>query len=190
LNNDGVKGVVSDGNICFLIGRVFGESGEGTKMSYVFNAVEWMVEEGAHVINMSLSGGPPSQTGAGIFKNAYKANTILVAAAGNGGGSADQYPASYNDVISVAAVDAEKKRASFSQYNSGVDIAAPGVDILSTVPLNLGGAVLLSSEDVGVTGKFMRDSATTDKVEGELVFCDLGLDRCPGEGGHICLIER
>ena len=59
---------------------------------------------------------------------------LLVAAAGNGSNSAFSYPASYTNVMSVGAVDDDKNRASFSQFNSQVDISAPGVSTLSTVP--------------------------------------------------------
>merc|ERR1719410_2288378 len=63
---------------------------------------------------------------------------LIVAAAGNSGNSAYSYPASYSSVVSVAALDdpVENGVAGFSQFNSQVEIAAPGVDVLSTVPGN------------------------------------------------------
>lgn len=48
------------------------------------------------------------------------------------------YPASCTTVMSVAAVDANKRKASFSNFNSAVDIAAPGVDVMSTLPVRSG----------------------------------------------------
>ena len=57
---------------------------------------------------------------------------LLVAAAGNSGNGAYSYPASYNNVISVAATDSSDDRAPFSQFNDQVDIAAPGVGVPST----------------------------------------------------------
>ena len=62
---------------------------------------------------------------------------VFCAAAGNGGYEGASYPAAYNlsNIISVAAVDSNENLAGFSQYGVGsVDIAAPGVDVLSTVP--------------------------------------------------------
>src|SRR5205807_1437410 len=58
---------------------------------------------------------------------------VVVAAAGNGAtsGNAPIYPAAYPEAVAVAAVDDHLQRASFSQYGSYVDLAAPGVDILS-----------------------------------------------------------
>jgi subtilisin family serine protease len=63
-------------------------------------------------------------------------NILVVAAAGNDGSSSYNYPASYPDVISVAAVDEGNNPAGFSQFNDQVDLAAPGVNIESTVPGN------------------------------------------------------
>src|SRR5690606_3054720 len=61
---------------------------------------------------------------------------LVVAAAGNSGSSALSYPASYDSVVSVAAVASRGNRASFSQYNSQVEVAAPGVAVRSTTPGN------------------------------------------------------
>jgi len=150
-NNEGVQGVIPDGNVCYIIARVFGESGIGSSMSDIFEAVGWMVEKGARVINMSLGGYEQSTAGEMMMQTAYDAGALVIAAAGNDGGSAPQYPASYPNVISVAAVDEEEERASFSQFNLAVDITAPGVEILSTFPPESGGAVLLSTTSVGAT---------------------------------------
>jgi subtilisin family serine protease len=58
--------------------------------------------------------------------------TVLVAAAGNDGDSTVNYPAGYAEVVSVAATDNRDARASFSNQNADVEIAGPGVDVLST----------------------------------------------------------
>ena len=65
--------------------------------------------------------------------------TLFVAAAGNAGSSSNFYPAAYslNNIVSVAATDYNDLLASFSNYGSKwVDLGAPGVDILSTIPGN------------------------------------------------------
>ena len=59
---------------------------------------------------------------------------VIVAAAGNEGDSTVVYPAGYPEVVSVAATDNRDARADFSNANPDVEIAAPGVDVLSTVP--------------------------------------------------------
>ena len=83
----------------------------------------------------------------------------------------------------------------FSQYNSQVDIAAPGQSILSTVPLGLGTLYELafsgSSTMYGMALFAESVAPTTGGLIGTLVDCpNLGQSTCPGDGGHICLIER
>src|SRR3954451_25230214 len=64
---------------------------------------------------------------------AHAHGAVVVAAAGNGAGTGNApiYPAAYPEAVAVAAVDSHLQRASFSQYGSSVDLAAPGVDIVS-----------------------------------------------------------
>ena len=66
------------------------------------------------------------------FDSAFSQGVLSIAAAGNSGDSSFSYPASYNSVMSVAAVDSSGNKANFSQFNSQVEIAAPGVGVNST----------------------------------------------------------
>ncbi|MCC7179475.1 MAG: S8 family serine peptidase [Acidobacteria bacterium] len=73
------------------------------------------------------------------IKNAVSKNVVVVFAAGNANQNIDitpQYPAVYPEVMAVAATDQRDRRATFSNYGKKVDIAAPGVNIYSTVPDN------------------------------------------------------
>ena len=65
-------------------------------------------------------------------------NILLIAAAGNNGTSQVSYPAGFAEVVSVAAIDSNKDWATFSQFNADVELAAPGVGVLSTVPTGTG----------------------------------------------------
>lgn len=86
---------------------------------------------------MSLGGGGASTTEEAAVNKLYNTNgVLLIAAAGNGGNTAVSYPAGYANVVSVAAVDSSNARASFSQVNADVELAAPGVNVYSTVPLS------------------------------------------------------
>jgi len=86
---------------------------------------------------MSLGGPSRSDIEESALNRAYEDNgVLLIAAAGNDGDSSFLYPASYDSVMSVAAVDSNEEWASFSQYNNQVDIAAPGVHVASTTPNN------------------------------------------------------
>ena len=83
---------------------------------------------------MSL-GGPASHTLAEAAKSAYarggRSGSLLVAAAGNDGDGTIEYPAGLPQVVSVAAIDGRDAAAPFSNENADVELAAPGVDILS-----------------------------------------------------------
>lgn len=103
----------------------------------MISQVEACVDAGSNIVSMSLGGGGFSNLENDAYNRIYNdQNVLLVAAAGNDGNSAYSYPASYDAVMSVAAVDSNEERASFSQYNDQVDIAAPGVSVISTIPNN------------------------------------------------------
>merc|ERR1712157_40107 len=84
--------------------------------------------------SMSLGGPLPNIFEIFGFRNLLNQGVISVAAAGNFGNGLWSFPASYPGVVSVAAIDENKEKASFSQFNRQLDIAAPGVDVLSTLP--------------------------------------------------------
>ncbi|MDH6128581.1 type VII secretion-associated serine protease mycosin [Kitasatospora sp. GP82] len=69
-----------------------------------------------------------------VIKKAEEAKIVVVASSGNDGREGDTYPAAFDTVLSVGASDRNNERASFSQYGDFVKIAAPGVEMLSTVP--------------------------------------------------------
>ncbi len=136
-NDQGVVGVVKNNKMPLYIGRVLGSNGGGT-FSDVAAAALLCEENGANVINMSLGGGGSSAPQ--VFQDAVDTilarseRVLFVAAAGNGGNNSKLWPASMPEVMSVAAVDSNKNRASFSQFNNEVDISGPGVSTRSTVP--------------------------------------------------------
>merc|ERR1712113_826854 len=136
-NNKGVVGVIPDnagGNFQLVIGKALSDSGSGSN-SGVLGAVQSCVDDGAKVISLSLGGGGYSSTTDNFYKDLYEKEDILfVAAAGNGGSSSKLYPASYPALMSVAAIDSNKNKASFSQFNDQVEISAPGVGVKSSLP--------------------------------------------------------
>jgi subtilisin family serine protease len=135
LNNGlGVLGVLPNGNVKLHIVRVFNANGDFAYSSDLAAALGVCRNHGANVVNMSLGGPVPSTLEQLAFDNAFAAGVLSVAAAGNAGTTALSYPASYNSVISVAAVDSNKLLADFSQRNAQVELAAPGVGVESTVP--------------------------------------------------------
>lgn len=101
----------------------------------IANCLTWVHDRGARVISMSFGGGDSTTLRNAInyaWKNGGANGSVLVAAAGNDGDATLNYPAAYPNVVSVAATDHNDQRASFSNANSDVEVAAPGVDVLST----------------------------------------------------------
>ena len=103
-------------------------------------AINYAIAQGADIINISQGTTqqlPPNSILEQAVDKARKANVLIVASAGNDGASGrqkDTYPAAFEGVLGVAASDRSNERAGFSQAGEHVDIAAPGVDMVSTVP--------------------------------------------------------
>jgi serine protease len=133
-NEDGVQGVLPGNTISLHIVKVFGDDCGWAYASDLAAAVNQCRSAGANVVNMSLGGPVASVLERNAFDEAYAAGLLSIAAAGNGGNTAVTYPAGYSSVVSVAAVDQNKAVATFSQRNPDVELAAPGVGVLSTVP--------------------------------------------------------
>jgi len=130
-NNIGVAGVGYDASLMNV--KVLNDSGSGA-YSWIANGIVWATDNGAKVINMSLGGPVKSRTLENAVKYAWNKGVVLVAAAGNSDNPSPTYPARYDNVIAVAATDCNDRQASFSSYGKWVDVAAPGVNILSTFP--------------------------------------------------------
>ncbi|MAI36230.1 S8 family serine peptidase [Alteromonas sp.] len=133
-NNEGVVGVYP--GVDLHIVKIFNDNGQWTYASDLIDAITQCQNAGSNVVNMSLGGGSASATERDAMQSFTDAGMLLVAAAGNDGNSGKSYPASYDAVMSVAAVDSNENRASYSQYNDQVEIAAPGSAVQSTYPTN------------------------------------------------------
>lgn len=128
-NGVGVAGAAFNSPLAICKG--LNSAGSGT-LVMIANCITWLNEQGSDVISMSLGGSAGSSALQQAVQNATQNGSLLVAAAGNSGNSSLSYPAAYAEVVSVAATDHNDARASFSQFNSDVEVAAPGVNILST----------------------------------------------------------
>jgi len=135
-NNDlGVVGVTPAAVDVYVV-KVFGDdcAWESTYASTLAFAANKCMDAGADIISMSLGGGKPNTLEERTFDTAYSQGILSVAAAGNDGVSDLHYPSSYDSVVAVGALDENKVIADFSQFNETVELAAPGVHVLSTVP--------------------------------------------------------
>ena len=120
--------------------RVLDTNGRGNTFLLAY-AIEWAADHGANVINLSLGTNHDSNVLREAIKQATDRGVVVVAAAGNSNQDIPQYPAAYNDVLAVTAVDGQNVKASFANYGHGwVKLAAPGVGITSTIigPLGSG----------------------------------------------------
>jgi subtilisin family serine protease len=132
-NNIGVVGVAPQADL--LIAKVMDNTGTG-QTSWLISGIEWAVDNNAKVISMSLGSYDYSAALETACNNALAAGTLLVAAAGNDNTNTPCYPAALSSVISVAAIDQNKNKASFSNYGPTIALAAPGVSVYSTVPVD------------------------------------------------------
>lgn len=107
--------------------KVLNEDGWGSTAD-VADGIRWAADHGAHVINLSLGGPRNSKVLEDAVKHALSKGSVVVAAAGNSGGSVG-YPGATDGVIGVSASDPDDKLAKFSSRGKGVDIAAPGVNV-------------------------------------------------------------
>lgn len=136
-NNIGITGVSWSVKLMAL--KFLDANGEGNTADAA-NAIDYAVSHGAKIINTSWGGSSYSQTLYDAVQRANDKGILVVAAAGNEGintDSAPDYPADFDlpNIISVAAADRYDKLSLFSNYGkTSVDLAAPGEEILSTVP--------------------------------------------------------
>lgn len=127
-NSIGVVGVGP--NISLYAVKVLGKNGSGW-LSDVIEGLGWCVDNGMQVVNMSLGSSSDSQSLHDAVNAVNTAGIVQVAAAGNDGGAVI-YPARYPVVIAVSAIDNTDTIASWSSRGPEVDLAGPGVGILST----------------------------------------------------------
>ena len=202
-NGSGVVGVSPETKL--LICKVLNRHGSGGYKG-ITDAIRWATDwrgpngERVRVMNMSL-GGPmhdPEQYDAILY--ACSKGVLVVVASGNEG-DADEttmeygYPALYNECITVAACDENKKLAYFSNNSRQVDVISAGVDVLSTYPTSqyavlsgtsmatphVSGAVALI---VNLGEKYFGRTLTESEIYALLVHCCCSLGYKPTSEGH------
>lgn len=187
---DGTSSSIGNGVkiMCLRIGWLSSGSVGYVRMDFAAQAFYYAANEGADVINCSW--GSSNSSGFGAAVDYAIANGVLVChAAGNSNNTTQDYLATRDDVIDVAATDSADVKASFSSYGSWVDVSAPGVDIASTynnpsdvdndyfaimsgtsmaTPYVCGLAGLVKSQNPNYTWSQIRDQIknTTDDIDG------------------------
>ncbi|MBA3846050.1 MAG: S8 family serine peptidase, partial [Planctomycetes bacterium] len=130
-NGVGVAGVCW--SVRLMACKFIGSGGSGD-VSDAIACIQYAVQNGAHVLSNSWGGGGATQALQDAINAADAAGVLFVAAAGNSNTDQEFYPAAMDRVYCVAATAQNDARASFSNFGSYIDVAAPGVDIRSTVP--------------------------------------------------------
>jgi subtilisin family serine protease len=178
-NNTGVRGIAHKATI--FSGKVLGDDGSGTDQT-IARGMQWALQLDVHIISLSLGGPRMSEGLHDLFKQfVSKKQRFIFAAAGNQGTpNSINYPAIWPECICVAAHDKHGVRAPFSSRGDRIDISAPGVDMISTVP-NQGYAkmsgtsmacpttaaigALVLSKDLKMAGNGMKLDTTEDMRE-------------------------
>lgn len=174
LASDGFTGVAPKAKI--LAGRVCNE--EGCSSFSVVSGINWAIEKKVDVVNLSLGSDFSSVAERNAVEKAEKAGVVVVAASGNDGKSSVGYPAAYPTVLAVGATDISNIKADFSQWGPELDIAAPGVEVISSVPLGTGcepkvDVIQANTESVKASC-FTGSAYLSNPVKKSLVYAGLG----------------
>ncbi len=196
-NNEGVVGVAP--NVRLWSVKLLNRSGAGTSEG-ILHGLDWIKAKKAElggnwVVNMSLGSPSESEGEREAFQALADAGIIVVAAAGNSSAPNRPmpvgYPAAYPSVIAVAAVDQERNLAYFSSQGPEVDFAAPGVQVLSTMPTGSSLLAYIRDADRAYPADSVIGSAY-GTVSADYVYCGIGRpeDFPPSLEGKIALIKR
>ena len=201
MDANGVGGAASGVNL--YMARVLGDDGSGSS-SGIINGVNWCKSlltnkiEAKVVISLSLGGGRFSRTEDRAYSSAYSAGVLTIAASGNDG-AAVSYPAAYASVMAIGAMDDHANIASFSNFGSDVELAGPGVSVLSSVPLGAGQGATASAANVSAYSSVLAaDFAAKGTVTNTGIvaaggtnneFCGVGVKNT-ALSGKIALISR
>lgn len=129
---DNTIGVVGVGpKVDLYAVKVLNRNGSGY-LSDIIEGIDWSIQNGIQVINMSLGTASNVQSFHDAVVRAYQTGIVVVAAAGNNYGGAVDYPGAYPEVIAVSATNSSNGIASFSSVGPEVDLAAPGASIFSS----------------------------------------------------------
>jgi serine protease len=163
-NGKGTVGVAPEASLYAM--RFFDCEGGGATKSRELQGLEWAIDNGMDVINMSFGccsiGGAvvtpiPDPAEEAMLNEAYERGIVLIAASGNSavppaGGPGEpvvSYPAGYASVVAVGATDENDELAQFSSWGTDQELTAPGVSILSSVPVGTGQTTALTVDSDG-----------------------------------------
>ncbi|SDC91166.1 subtilisin [Melghirimyces thermohalophilus] len=190
-NGIGVVGVAPSASLYAI--KVLNAQGSGS-ITDLIRGIDWGIDNRMHILNLSLSaGGSAPAALVHAVNTAVRRGILVVAAAGNSGndegnGNHVEVPARIASTLAVAATNRQNRRASFSATGPALDLSAPGVDILSTYPVNryavFSGTSMACPHVSGVAARFKQGGRSTAAVR-RLLFqraIPLGARRWYGAG--------
>ena len=166
-NNIGISGI--NENVELYSARILDDN-NNAPISRVVQGIYWAIDNDVKIINISFGTSENSPVLYQAIKDAYEKGILIIAAAGNTGEQV-QYPAAYNEVMAVGAVNSVGKISDFSAKDEQIDIMAPGENVKSTgvfggevivsgtsisAPHVVGTAALLWSKDKRMPAEFIR----------------------------------
>ncbi|MBI9008485.1 MAG: S8 family serine peptidase [Tenericutes bacterium] len=129
-NSEGIAGITQNTSLLIIKTNVTNE--DSFKDSDLIEAIYYAIEQGADIINLSLGSNYANPQTEEAIKAATQSGIVVVGASGNEGTDELMYPASFEECISVGAVDEDMEIAIYSSFNDAVDLTAPGSDIITT----------------------------------------------------------
>lgn len=197
IDNDlGVVGVAPEIDLYAIkVLRRNDEGGASGSVSGIIRAVDWAIENGMDILNLSLGSDESSDLEREAFQRAADAGILSIAASGNSYLDLNRdgigFPAGYSTVMAVGAIDDRTSIATFSQRGSQLSLVAPGVAVVSTLPV--GSADLPDVTVDGVEIPTVTLAGTPrGTVEGDWFFAGLGkpADFNSAAQGKIAVIHR
>lgn len=192
-NTIGTVGIAPETRIWAV--KVLNANGDGTDEAVALG-LDWVISKkrelgGPWVVNFSLGAPRPSDVEKIAVKRALDEGIIIIAAAGNRSLAAVDYPAGYEGVIGIGALNPQNQLTDFSSFGTGLALTAPGVDLPSTVPI--GRAKVAEVEIAGLsTVAYGTTGSPLATISGPMVFSGYGR---PGDfpdhvAGKVAIIER
>ncbi len=136
-DREGIQGVVGDGSLAVHQVKVIHNPNYWQLWSSdVIAGIDACLQAGSTVINLSIAGRHSTQAEQAAVTQAFEAGALLVGAGGNRGSNDYFYPASYDEVIAVNAVDSLQQGWRYNQHHDQTELVAPGVGVRSTMPDN------------------------------------------------------
>jgi subtilisin family serine protease len=176
--NNGV-GIAGIAQTSIMAVKVLDYQGSGY-YSWIASGIRYAVDNGADVISMSLGGPSSDSTMQSACDYAQSRGVLVVAAAGNDYGGPVSYPAKYDSVMAVSAIDSSNRLASYSNVGPEIEVCAPGSSVLSCYPgdqyKSMSGTSMACPHVAGVAGLVFSENPYLSNNDVRNILCDTATD--------------